>query len=59
MNPSIRLAGSGHGWLPKYSTSPTAMPVSSKTSRRTASSSVSPGSQKPASVENRPSGHTA
>ncbi len=22
-NPSIRLAGSGHGWLPKYSTSPT------------------------------------
>ena len=23
MNPSIRLAGSGQGWLPKYSTSPT------------------------------------
>ena len=51
MNPSIRLAGSGQGWLPKYSTSPTTMPVSSKTSRRTASSSVSPGSQNPASVE--------
>ena len=35
-----------------------ATPTSSATSRRTASSSVSPGSQKPASVEKRPSGHT-
>ena len=48
--PALTLA-IGHGWLPRYSTSPTTTPDSSATSRRTAASSDSPGSTKPASVE--------
>ena len=40
--------GNGHGCEAKYLTRPQAMPTSSSTSRRTASSIVSPGSAKPA-----------
>src|SRR5919199_737928 len=58
-NPSISDDGKGQGWLPRYSTSPTTTPASSATSRRTAASSDSPGSTKPASVEYRFGGHAA
>ena len=51
----MRLEGNGQGWLVTYSTSVTAMPASSSTSRTTACSALSPGSTKPASVEKRPS----
>jgi hypothetical protein len=55
--PSMREAGNGHGWLPRYSTSPTTTEVSSRASRRMACSTDSPGSTNPASVENRCVGH--
>ena len=54
--PIISWCGNGHGWLPRYSTFPTVMPTSSRISRRTACSSVSPGSTNPARVENIPAG---
>ncbi len=57
--PSIRLDGNGQGWLATYSTSATRTPASSSTSRPTACSIDSPGSTKPASVDQRPSGHSA
>ncbi len=56
VKPSIREPGKGHGWEAKYSTEQISMPASSRTSRRTASSRVSPGSTKPARTEYIPSG---
>ena len=51
----------GHGCDEWYTTpsGSTVTPDSSRTSRRTASSSVSPGSTKPARHEKRPGGHLA
>jgi hypothetical protein len=54
----MMLAGNGHGCDPKYSISLTVIFDSSKISRETHCSNVSPGSKKPAKVEKRPSGHT-
>jgi hypothetical protein len=51
MKPTISDAGNGHGWEEMKRGGPTSTPLSSAISRATASSSVSPGSTKPASAE--------
>jgi hypothetical protein len=51
MQPIMSEDGNGHGCEAWYRTSPTSIPDSSITSRRTASSSVSPASTKPASAD--------
>ena len=48
VNPTIRVLGNGHGWLPKYRMFSTSIPASSRISRWTHSSKVSPASTKPA-----------
>ena len=53
-NPSINEDGNGHGCEAQYRIASISRPVSSLTSRRTASSKVSPGSTKPASADIRP-----
>ena len=57
MSPIIRLDRNGQGWLVTYRTWPTRTPDSSNTSRRAASSIVSPGSTKPARAEYMPGFH--
>jgi hypothetical protein len=57
--PSISDCGKGQGWLATYRMSVTCSPTSSATSRATAASADSPGSTKPARIENRPGGQTA
>ena len=57
--PSISEAGNGHGCDESYATSATCTPVSSATSRATASTRLSPGSTNPAMVDYRPAGHAA
>ena len=59
VNPSIRLRGIGHGWLPRYWTWSTTIDVSSKTSRATACSADSPGSTNPATTDIRFGGQSA
>jgi len=44
VKPSISEVGNGHGWDARYSGGPTSTPASSRTSRATASSRLSPGS---------------
>src|SRR5690242_15402082 len=46
----MRFAGYGHGCVEWITTRPRCTPLSSQTSRRTASSTLSAGSKKPASV---------
>jgi hypothetical protein len=57
--PSIRLRGIGQGWLPRYRTLCTLIPVSSATSRTTACSADSPGSTNPARIDTRRPGQAA
>ena len=51
LNATIRDAGNGHGWEPRYFTSPSSMPVSSRVSLRQACSRFSPASTNPADTE--------
>src|SRR5581483_8417804 len=59
LKPTISEAGNGQGCEPKYLMRVRRRPTSSKTSRATASSRLSPGSTKPASTECMPGAQTA
>ena len=52
----MSACGNGHGCEATYSTDTTSTPVSSRASRITASSGVSPGSTNPAKADHRFSG---
>ena len=54
LNAIMRDEGNGHGWEPRYLSSPISMPTSSLASRRHACSRFSPASTNPAETEYRP-----